>query len=146
MRGNYPEHPFNAYFFKFNATNSIDTFLNENDSKSLIVENSLIGFWRSEQNGSFLKIDKTGRIYYCLNKNQIKIISMGNIDDRSNLNWGKFLVFKESEIFDLNEDLKSNMNRTWTPNLDSGVLRFHGNGVQAKSSYVKVDKIDLMCD
>jgi hypothetical protein len=145
-RGMYPPHPFPAYFFKFNAMNELSFSSNASSLEEPAVKNDLVGYWRSAKNGSFLKIDQSGRLYYCLKNRDIKIVSMGSIDDQTNFRWGKFFAFRTEEIIDLGEDLNSGVARSWVIGLDKGVLQVHGDDIKFADSYVKVDKMSLSCD
>jgi hypothetical protein len=149
MRGNYPEHPFPVFFLKFNATSTPGNYVKEIAISKNIGESGLIGLWKSEQNGSYIKINKLGRAYYCLynavGTSAIKIVAMGNVDKNNNILWGKFWMLNHSEVFDLKEDLKRDMGAVWSQNIEAGVMKTYSNGL-ADNTYLKSNEMDIMCD
>ena len=146
MACTYPKHPFPIFYFKFKATDSIEKLLKESSVEKKSIKKQLIGIWKSEKNGSYIKINDFGKAYYCLYKNPaLKVVAMGDIDDDYNLKWGKFFLLKRAEIFDINEDLKSDMGNHWSYAIDGKVLNTFDKD-KLESTYLKTDQMDITCD
>jgi hypothetical protein len=145
MRGGYPEHPFPIYYLKFLATDKV----NYQDFEGRVkVKSALTGIWKSEVNGAFIKMDEYGKAYYCVyNPNGIrfKVVSLGSVDSNNEVTWGKFFMIRKSEIFDLKEDLNNDFSSGYHQKLEGGALKtIEYNSIQ--NSYLKTDKMDVVCD
>lgn len=147
MRSTYPAHPFPAFYFKFQLVNSFENFVRESSVRKKIAQSQLVGLWRSTTNNSYLKIDDMGDVYYCLfNKGMaIKVVAKGLVDENNNFLWGKFFLLQGSEVFDLKDDVKKDMGQNWSTTIEAGVLHTYLNGLP-ESSYLKAEKMDLVCD
>jgi hypothetical protein len=145
MRGGYPEHPFSIYYLKFLAADKVNYKVFEERAK---VKSALAGIWKSEVNGAYIKMDEYGKAYYCLyntNRVPVKVVSLGNVDSNNQVKWGKFFMIRASEIFDLKEDLNNDFSSGYRQELEGDALKtVEFNSIQ--NSYLKTDKMDIMCD
>lgn len=145
MRGGYPEHPFSVYYFKFLATDRTNY---KKIQEKVEVKNTLTGIWKSELNGAYIKVDEHGKAYYCLynpSRSSIKIVSLGSVNSDNEITWGKFLMIRKSEVFNLKEDLKSDFLSAYHQELEGGALKTVEYG-SIQNSYLKTDTMDILCD
>jgi hypothetical protein len=145
MRGGYPEHPFSIYYLKFLATDKVNY---KDFEEGVKVKNSLTGIWKSEVDGAYMKVDEYGKVYYCSygsNRFPFKVVSLGSVDSNNEVTWGKFFMIRKSEVFDLKEDLNNDFASGYRQKLEGGALKtVEYNSLQ--NSYLKTDKMDIVCD